>query len=96
MHFLLYRNLNCTFSTTKSAGIAGGAFVNLLLIEGFKYETKQSTTMTYIFLMGGSLASTLVSTRAAPIGGKRQVDYRLVLLTLPMMITGSLFGVMIC
>ena len=45
----------------KSAGIGGGAIVNVLLIVGLGYNAKDSIAITYIFLMGGGLASSLVS-----------------------------------
>ena len=43
--------------------------------------------------MGGGLAATLVSARMLNSKGKRLIDYDLVLLTLPMMISGSILGV---
>lgn len=49
--------------------------------------------MTYIFLMGGGLAASVVGAKKATSKGKRLIDYDLVLLTLPMMMSGSIFGV---
>ena len=49
--------------------------------------------MTYIFLMGGGLAATLASAKKVTIKGKRMIDFNLVMLTMPMMISGSILGV---
>jgi hypothetical protein len=65
----------------------------LLLIEGWDYTAKESIIVTYVFLMGGALAATLVSANKVTEKGKRLVDYDLVILTLPMMMSGTIFGV---
>ena len=89
----VYRNFYCKGSITQSAGIGGGTLINLLLIGGFDYTTKESIIMSYIFLMGGGLAATLASAKKVTANGKRLLDFDLVLLTLPMMISGSIVGV---
>ena len=43
--------------------------------------------------MGGGLAATLVSAKMVNEKGKRMLDYDLIMLTLPMMISGSILGV---
>jgi len=77
----------------QSSGVGGGTLINLLLIEGWNYSAKESIIATYVFLMGGALAATLVSANKVTKKGKRLVDYDLVLLTLPMMMSGTIFGV---
>lgn len=67
----------------------------MLLIEGWNYTAKESIIATYVFLMGGALAATMVSANQLTEKGKRLVDYDLVLLTLPMMMSGTIFGVSI-
>ena len=47
----------------KAAGNGGGAIINVLLITGLGYNAKDSISITYIFLMGGGLASTIASIR---------------------------------
>ena len=43
--------------------------------------------------MGGGLAASIVSARKVTGKGKRVIDFKLVLLTLPMMTSGSIIGV---
>jgi hypothetical protein len=43
--------------------------------------------------MGGGLASTLASLKKKTEEGKRLIDYDLVMITLPMMMSGAIFGV---
>jgi hypothetical protein len=49
--------------STQAAGNGGGAIINVLLITGLGYNAKDSISITYIFLMGGGLASTIASIR---------------------------------
>lgn len=67
--------------------------VNVLLIVGLGYDAKHSVIVTYIFLMGGGLASTIASLKKKTEEGKRLIDYDLVMITLPMMMSGAIFGV---
>lgn len=78
---------------TKSAGSGGGAVINVLLIIGLGYNAKESIIITYIFLMGGGLASSITSLNKKTAEGKRLIDYNLVMITLPMMMSGAIFGV---
>jgi len=58
------------------------------------YDAKLSISVTYIFLIGGSIASIWKnSTKKNPKTGKSYVNLNLILLTIPTMISGSLFGV---
>lgn len=43
--------------------------------------------------MGGGLATSIASARKRTIKGKRVIDYDLVMLTLPMLVSGTIFGV---
>jgi hypothetical protein len=58
------------------------------------YTAKQSITISYIVLMGGGLAATLTGFKKFTASGKRYIDYDLVLLTLPMMMSGAIVGVL--
>lgn len=78
---------------TQSAGIGGGAIINVLLITGLGFNAKESVIITYIFLMGGGLASTIASATKKNGQGKRLLDYNLVMITCPMMMSGAIFGV---
>ena len=62
---------------------------------GLGYEAKQAMAMTYIFLMGGSLASILQTYSKKRKNGFPLIDYELIELTLPMSLSGSIFGVII-
>jgi hypothetical protein len=89
----VHRHLTSKYHSSKSAGIGGGVIINILLIVGLGYNAKQSVIITYIFLMGGGLASTLASLKKTSQSGKRLMDYNLVMITLPMMMSGAIFGV---
>lgn len=45
--------------------------------------------------MGGGLASTIASLKKKTEEGKRLIDYNLVMITLPMMMSGAIFGVVL-
>jgi len=49
--------------------------------------------ITYIFLMGGSLAPMIVNYSKKNSKGYPVMDYNLILLTLPMIMSGSIYGV---
>jgi uncharacterized membrane protein YfcA len=79
----------------KAAGIGGGPIINICLIIGLGIETKTSMAITYIFLIGGSVASMY-----ANYGKKNEkksrniIDTNLVIITLPLTVSGSIFGVL--
>lgn len=57
------------------------------------YNTKLSISVTYIFLIGGSIASIWKnSQKKDPKTGKSIVNLDLILLTIPTMSSGSIFG----
>lgn len=58
------------------------------------YNSKLSISLTYIFLIGGSIASIWKnSNKKNPNTGLSYVNLDLILLTLPMMSTGAIIGV---
>lgn len=58
------------------------------------YDAKLSISVTYIFLIGGSIASIWRnSQKINPKTGKTDVNLDLILLTIPSMVSGALFGV---
>ncbi len=77
----------------QSAGSGGGIIINVLLIIGLGYNTKDSVFISYIILMGGGLASTLASFKKKLSSGKSIIDYDLIMTTLPMIMSGAIFGV---
>jgi hypothetical protein len=63
---------------------------------GFGYEAHDSMYITYIFLIGGASASIWKNKdKKNPKTGTPLMDYNLIMITLPMSVTGSLFGVII-
>jgi hypothetical protein len=60
---------------------------------GLGFEAKQAMALTYIFLMGGSLASIIQNYPKKKKNGFPLMDYELIELTLPMTLSGSIFGV---
>ena len=61
---------------------------------GFQYSAKKSMSITYIFLMGGALASILKNIKKKnPKTDGPLMDYNLIMITLPMAVAGSIAGV---
>jgi hypothetical protein len=62
---------------------------------GGGFSTKESMSITYIFLMGGATASIVKNFKKYhERTHKFIVDYDLIMVTLPMSASGSLFGVL--
>lgn len=60
------------------------------------YDAKLSISITYIFLIGGSIASIWKNAQKKnPKTGSSYVNLDLILLTIPTMSSGSLFGVFV-
>lgn len=78
---------------TQSAGIGGGPILNICLMIGLDKSARESMAITYIFLMGGSLASIIKNAVKRKKNGSLLMDYNLILMTMPMATTGSIFGV---
>jgi glycerol-3-phosphate responsive antiterminator len=61
---------------------------------GAGFSAKESMSITYIFLMGGAVASIYKNfNRLQPNKQTLVMDYDMIMVTLPMAATGSLFGV---
>ena len=73
--------------------MGGGAIVNVLLMMGLGYSSRESIPITYIFLMGGGLASTFASSKKKSLEGKMLIQTSLVVSTLPTMMCGAIIGV---
>lgn len=68
--------------------------MNICLMISMGYDAKLSISITYIFLIGGSIASVWKNAvKKNPKTGRSFVDLNLVLLSIPTMTSGSLFGV---
>jgi hypothetical protein len=93
---LIYWNITGWNQFIKAAGIGGGPILNICLMLGLGYETKSSMAITYVFLIGGSVASICCNYGIRnKAGTKNLIDYNLVIITLPMTVSGSIFGVII-
>lgn len=57
------------------------------------YDSKRAMAMTYIFLMGGSLASVIQNAAKRKKSGALVMDYNMILLNMPMASSGTIFGV---
>lgn len=74
--------------------MGGGPLVNIFLMLSMGYPTKLSISVTYIFLIGGSVASIWKNAaKKNPKTNRSFVILDLILLTVPTMSSGSLFGV---
>ena len=61
---------------------------------GFGYSAKKSMSITYLFLMGGAMASILKNLKKKnPKTNGPLMDYPLIMITLPMAVAGSIIGV---
>lgn len=61
---------------------------------GMGYGTKESMAITYIFLLGGTVASIYSNYgKRNKSNTKNVIDENLVILTLPMTVSGSIIGV---
>jgi hypothetical protein len=68
--------------------------LNICLMLGLGYDSKNSMSIAYVFLMGGAFASIWkCREKKNPKTGGPLIDYNLVMLTLPSAVSGSLFGV---
>lgn len=64
------------YNYIQSAGIGGGPVINICLMIGAGYSTKESMSITYIFLMGGAVASMIKNFNRVQEGTKKLlVDY---------------------
>jgi hypothetical protein len=70
-----------------------GGILNSLLILGLNISLKQSINIAYVFLSGGGLASALISYPKKNSLGRRLIDYDLIMMTMPMLMSGVIFGV---
>lgn len=78
----------------KAAGIGGGPILNISLMIGLGYDTKDSMAITYIFLLGGTVASIYSNYgKRNKEDTKNVIDESLVVITLPMTVAGSITGV---
>ena len=78
----------------QAAGIGGGPIINICLMLGLGFDAKNSMAITYLFLMGGSIASIYSNYgKLNTQGTKTLIDLNLVMITLPMTVTGSIVGV---
>lgn len=95
LHRHLHWHLAGKSALTQAAGIGGGPIINICLIIGLGYETKTSMAITYIFLLGGSTAS-IYTNYGKKVGktSRNAIDTNLVIMTLPMTVSGSIFGVL--
>ena len=96
LHRCFHRHLAGTLNLTQAAGIGGGPIINICLIIGLGFETKASMAVTYIFLLGGSTAS-IYSNYGKKVGktNRNAINTNLVIMTLPMTVSGSIFGVIL-
>jgi hypothetical protein len=63
------------------------------LLLGIGLDAKTSISITYIFLIGIGLASTVSNFKAVDSKGIKVLNYDLLICTLPMMMSGAIFGV---
>jgi len=92
---ITYTIIGTFIGISQSAGIGGGPILNICLMVGFQYSAKKSMSITYIFLMGGALASILKNIKKKnPKTDGPLMDYNLIMITLPMAVAGSISGTM--
>lgn len=76
-----------------SAGIGGGGFFVPLLVLILGFDVHASTALSQACLAGGSITATAYSVQAAhPSGHGPVIDWKLLLITNPSLLLGSLCG----
>ena len=60
---------------------------------GLHMSARQSMEISYIFLMGGSLGPIILNSMKKNKNGYPIMNYTLIVMTLPLIMSGSIFGV---
>ncbi|KAL4463774.1 hypothetical protein ABPG72_022828 [Tetrahymena utriculariae] len=77
----------------QAAGIGGGLIVVPILMSFFGYETKKSIALVFITIFSASLGNLMSFMKQKHKDGGPIIDYRIVLLSLPTITVGSIYGV---
>ncbi|EAR82395.2 sulfite exporter TauE/SafE (macronuclear) [Tetrahymena thermophila SB210] len=77
----------------QAAGIGGGLIVVPVLMSFFGYETKKSIALVFITIFSASLGNLMSFMKQKSKDGGPVIDYRIVVLSLPTIMVGSIYGV---
>lgn len=77
----------------QAAGVGGGTSIMPILIALFLYDTKKSVAIVIVLVFSGSLGNTIQHAHERTKTGVPVIDYRLILLTLPALVVGAVYGV---
>lgn len=75
---LAFIALGIFIGISQSAGTGGGPILNMCIMMGINPDPKIAMALTYIFLMGGSLASIIQNANKRKIDGSLMTDYVLI------------------
>ncbi|KAL4492499.1 hypothetical protein ABPG72_005634 [Tetrahymena utriculariae] len=79
----------------QAAGIGGGTSITPILLALFLYDTKKSVALVILLVFSSSLGNTIYISRERTHDGVPVIEYRLILVTLPTLIVGTVYGVAI-
>ncbi|KAL4426426.1 hypothetical protein ABPG74_004443 [Tetrahymena malaccensis] len=77
----------------QAAGIGGGLIVVPVLMSFFGYETKKSIALVFITIFSASLGNLMSFMKQKHKDGGPVIDYKIVVLSLPTIMVGSIYGV---
>jgi len=77
----------------QAAGVGGGLVVVPLLMQFFSYESKKSIALVFVTIFSASLGNLSVYMRQRDNDGTPIIDYKIVIVSLPTIMIGSVYGV---
>lgn len=85
----------------QASGVGGGTSIMPILVALFLYDTKKSVAIVIILVFSGSLGNAIQLSRdrtpstSSSALGVPVIDFRLILITLPSLIVGTIYGISI-
>lgn len=77
----------------QAAGVGGGLIVVPVLMSFFGYETKKSIALVFVTIFSASLGNLMSYMKQKGKDGGPIIDYKIVVLSLPTIMIGSIYGV---
>lgn len=79
---------------SQAGGIGGGPIISPVMMALLQLGSRRAVWNTYVMLFGGSLGSYLkLGRERVKSSGSPLINFKLVLITLPLLLAGAVFGV---
>jgi uncharacterized membrane protein YfcA len=79
---------------SQAGGIGGGPIISPVMMALLGIESRKAVWNTYVMLLGGSLGNYFkLGGERVKQSGSPLINYKLVLVTLPLLLAGAVFGV---